>query len=238
MSSSGMNSSETPTLVLLPGMDGTGELFEPLLSALEGQFNTLVVSYPNDRSLSYAELQSIVLKALPTDSPFVLLGESFSGPIAISLAALQPPQLKGLVLCSTFVRNPRPRLRGLSFLLNILPLHPVPIGLISTLLLGHFSTPALRRSLHRAISLVTPSVMRARLRAVLTVDVAKELACVSVPTLYLRATHDRLVLATASALISQLKPDIRITKLDAPHCALQAAPHNATKSIKAFVSSL
>ena len=33
-------------LVLLPGMDGTGDLFAPLLSALPPALRTIVVRYP------------------------------------------------------------------------------------------------------------------------------------------------------------------------------------------------
>ena len=38
-------------LVLLPGLDGTGLLFRPLVAVLPA-FHTVVVSYPNDKALS------------------------------------------------------------------------------------------------------------------------------------------------------------------------------------------
>ncbi len=96
------------TLVLLPGMDGTGELFAPLVAALNSGFKTVVVRYPPNEVLSYAELESIARASLPTNEPFFILGESFSGPIAVSIAASAPPGLKGLILCASFVRNPQP----------------------------------------------------------------------------------------------------------------------------------
>ncbi|MBX9790721.1 MAG: hypothetical protein K2Y37_17530 [Pirellulales bacterium] len=34
------------TLVLLPGLDGTGSLFADFVSALDGQIETVVVAYP------------------------------------------------------------------------------------------------------------------------------------------------------------------------------------------------
>lgn len=39
------------TLVMLPGMDGSGKLFEPLIGALGNEFTLLVVTYPPDRPL-------------------------------------------------------------------------------------------------------------------------------------------------------------------------------------------
>jgi pimeloyl-ACP methyl ester carboxylesterase len=82
---------------------------------MEREFDTLIITYPPNIPLSYTALESLVRESLPTDRPFVLLGESFSGPIAISLSARQLPQQVGLVLCSTFARNPRPIFSHLSF---------------------------------------------------------------------------------------------------------------------------
>ena len=42
-----------PTLVLLPGMDGTGTLFEPLLQALGQHWPVQVLHYPGDQPLGY-----------------------------------------------------------------------------------------------------------------------------------------------------------------------------------------
>ncbi|WP_415770085.1 alpha/beta fold hydrolase [Pseudomonas sp. LB3P38] len=225
----------TPTLVLLPGMDGTGELFATFASIMEREFDTLIITYPSNTPLNYTALESLVRESLPTDRPFVLLGESFSGPIAISLSARQLPQQVGLVLCSTFARNP---ISHLSFLLGALPFSLAPVGWISKVLLGRFSTRALRAALRQAITQVSPSVMRSRLRSVLTVDVSAKLAQVSVPTIYLRAKHDSVVPGTASALISSMNRDTRIIEIEAPHCLLQVAPEEAAGYIRSFLKTL
>ncbi len=96
----------SPVLVLLPGLDGTGKLFAEFLKALDSSIGTLVVTYPKDVPMNYDQLEALVTAALPTDRPFVLLGESFSGPLAIRIAARRPEFLVGLVLCVTFARNP------------------------------------------------------------------------------------------------------------------------------------
>ncbi len=41
------------TLVLLPGMDGTGCLFADFVSALGSEFETILVRYPSDEPLGY-----------------------------------------------------------------------------------------------------------------------------------------------------------------------------------------
>ncbi|MBV8036510.1 alpha/beta fold hydrolase [Roseateles sp.] len=95
------------TLVLLPGMDGTGMdgtgmLFDPLMEALSGLIPLEVVKYPSATPAGYAEYERFAEASLPAKGPLVLLGESFSGPIAISLAAKHPMRIAGLVLCCAF----------------------------------------------------------------------------------------------------------------------------------------
>ncbi|MES2187296.1 MAG: alpha/beta hydrolase [Pseudomonadota bacterium] len=226
------------SLVLLPGMDGTGVLFAPLIAALGPDYRVVVVTYPTHEPLGYEALLPIARAALPEDGPFILLGESFSGPIAIALAAERPAQLRALVLCCTFVRNPRPWLGGLRTLMGLLSFGPPPVGALSFALLGRFATAALREALARAVASVSPATMRARLRAVINVDVSAQLQQVDVPCLYLRAAHDRLVPAAAARLMASLQPAVRIETIDAPHCLLQVAPNAAASVVSTFIARL
>jgi pimeloyl-ACP methyl ester carboxylesterase len=226
------------TLVLLPGMDGTGALFAPFVTALGNEIPVKVVAYPAGGPLKYPELEAIARAALPTDGPFVLLGESFSGPIAIALAAAHPPGLKGLVLCCTFCRNPRPALALLKSLAGLIPFALAPMRVVSFFLLGRFVTAALRTSLKQALAIVAPSVLRARLRAVLSVDVSAMLADVAVPTLYLRAAHDRLIPQAAASLVTEHCAQANIVTIDAPHLLLQALPVEAARAVANFLRQL
>jgi pimeloyl-ACP methyl ester carboxylesterase len=82
-------------LVLIPGLDGTGDLFAPFVAALAG-VDTQVISYPPDRSMNYAEHEAHVRERLPEHGEYMLLAESFSGPVGIAIAASAPAGLKGL----------------------------------------------------------------------------------------------------------------------------------------------
>ena len=61
--------------------------------------------------MGYDELEVLVRAALPTGQRYFLLGESFSGPLAIRIAANPPAGLAGVILCGTFAKNPLPWLR-------------------------------------------------------------------------------------------------------------------------------
>ena len=228
----------TPSLVLLPGLNGTGDLFAPVLAQLDGRLLSSIVVYPSAEPLDYPAHESIVRAALPTDRPFVLLGESFSGPIAIRIAASAPAGLRGLILCASFVRCPRPSLRVLSPLTSFVSPRARPNWLTDFLLLGSYATPDLRRMLRQSLAGVSDAVMQSRVTSILNVDVSQDAREVRVPTLYLRGRFDRLVPARCATAIARLVPSYRILDINAPHALLQAAPAIATGAIEAFVASV
>ena len=220
-------------LVLLPGLDGTGELFASFIDALGG-FATQVVAYPTDRAMTYAEHESFVRGKLPADEDFVLLAESFSGPIGISIAAAAPPRLKGLILCGTFASNPLPVFGPFAKLVGAVPAFRVPPALVAPLLYAGRATPGLRRAHAQAMSRVTPATIRARVAAILAVDCRAQLRRIAVPMLYLRARDDRLVPASAGRAIQELRPDCEFIEIDAPHFLLQTEPKSCAAAVLAF----
>jgi len=226
------------TLIILPGMDGTGLLLEPFISALGPDFNVKVVRYPASEALGYSGLEALARSALPEQGPFLILGESFSGPVAVSLAASCPARLKGVILCASFVRNPRPGLAWLKPFIRVLPVASAPMAALSYLLFGTASSSAMRSALTQALALLPASTLKARLRALLEIDVSGKLAALTVPILYLRATHDRAVPRTAAQLVAQLNPQARIVPIEAPHFLLQAAPADASRAVADFARAL
>jgi pimeloyl-[acyl-carrier protein] methyl ester esterase len=226
-------------LILLPGMDGTGLLFQPLLQALGDRYSASVVAYPATEPRSYEELELLILERLPTHENFVIIAESFSGPLALRIAARRPPRLRGIVLCATFVSNP----------LRILPLWLAPAvrpwmfrlspkWLQSRVLLGQRAPAELRSLFARAQAAVSPEVFACRTRAILSVDVARELAGCRYPILYLQGRRDRIVAAHNLRLIRTLNPDVAVGEVDAPHLVLQAAPVDSVRHISAFIAAL
>ena len=219
-------------------MDGTGDLFAPFVDALGPGAAVTVVRYPRDQSLGYDALEAHARAALPTRGPFVLLGESFSGPIAIRLAASQPAGLAGLVLCCTFARNPWPAFSALSPLVGLLPMAHTPMAVLGPALLGRDSSPPLRSALRAAMAQVSSASLRARLRAILSMDASLLLRDTRLPTLDLRGARDRLVPASAARLVRLLRPDAQVVDIDGPHGLLQTRPHEAARAIGAFMHGL
>jgi pimeloyl-ACP methyl ester carboxylesterase len=225
------------TLVLLPGMDGTGLLFADFISALGPEFEARVITYPDDPSLGYNELEEIVRSFLPQDRPFAVLAESFSGPIAISIAASEPPGLFGLVLCCSFARNPRPLFAPAEILLKFFPVKLVPMAVLNKYLLGRWTSTRLRSALRGALAKVSSNTLRARAKAVTTTDVSAKLRQLRIPVLYLRATDDLLVTRTARGHILQTAPHVQVAELEGPHLLLQTSPSPAAATVGNFLRS-
>lgn len=226
------------TLVLLPGMDGTGAMFRDLLGCLPPTLRPVVVSYPPDRPWGYVELVSYVTRALPAGEPYILLAESFSGPVAIRLAAERPPALRGLVLCCTFVRAPVLAARlpqHLLLALGAVARFPV---LASPLLFGRSMRPGLMRALHGCLRSVDPAVLRARLRAVADVDMTRQAHDINVPALYLQAENDWIVAPSAARNLAHCLPHLLLRRIQGPHLLLQARPRQSADMIAEFAASL
>jgi pimeloyl-ACP methyl ester carboxylesterase len=223
-------------LVLLPGMDGTGVLFEPFVAALPPPLRPIVVRYPGDLAADYAGHVEFARAALPRGRPFVLLGESFSGPVAVSLAAERPLGLVGVVLCSTFATNPiRWAPRAARVLVKPLLFRTAPAAARLRMLAGRDATPELDALLRRAHEIVTPAALAARARAVLGVDVRARLRAVERRVLCLHGTRDRVVPRRALTELVRTAPDARARLVDAPHLLLQVAPEDCAESVAAFV---
>ncbi len=224
-----------PSLVLLPGMDGTGDMFRPLLDAFVGTLSAAVVSYPPSEPLRYAELAALVRDSLPTNRPYVLLGESFSGPIAVTLAAERPHGLIGLILCASFVSNPIPWVRPLRMLLGFLPIQAALRTLGPSRLFGRSETPELRRLFFEAAKQVSTPVLRTRIREALDVDVSPLLGSVDVPMVYIQATEDRLLTQGVADHFLRAAPKAKLVRIASPHGVLQCVPHEAARVIAEFL---
>jgi len=220
------------SLVLLPGLDGTGELFASFVEALQG-IDVQVVRYP-DRAMDYAAHEDFARRAVPRDQDYVLLAESFSGPVGINIAASRPARLRGLVLCASFASNPLPVFGPLSKLMGVLPGARVPPALTAPWLYAGRATPDLRRAHAAAISKVSPRTLNARVAALLAVDRRAELRRIDVPVLYLRAKQDRLVGERCWRDIHAARPQTELAEFEAPHFLLQTEPAACAARVKEF----
>jgi pimeloyl-ACP methyl ester carboxylesterase len=218
---------------LLPGLDGTGTLFSPFVSAAPKWANPIVLPYENEQSRNYEELALSVTKLIDTKKPHMLLGESFSGPVAILAAVKSTENLSALILSASFVMNPRPLLSLLApdrLLPSMVRIKPSRF-LIKHFLAGSGSSSELLKAVFSTVSSVAPQTIISRFRLVQEVNVSEEFSSLEIPVLYLRARDDRIVPSASSKLIKSLNPGVVVKDLDGPHLLLQNRPREAWKII-------
>jgi sigma-B regulation protein RsbQ len=223
--------------VLLPGMDGTGDLFKPLLKQLPRAINPQVISYPLDKPLGYAGLINYVRSQLPRDEEFVLLGESFSGPIALALASGKLERMRALILVCTFQNHPRPLFAAFSLLAHVAFRLPPPKFAIQLLLTNGAPDLAVAAEVQSAIGQVKPKVLSARLSALAALPLEITQMPTNLPCLYLLATHDRLVPRSCYDDIRRHIPQTNLACIDGPHCLLQVKPDACADAITQFLKT-
>ncbi len=228
-----------PLLVLMPGMDGTGELFADFTSALPDTITTQIVRYPRNTILSSSQLEELASSTFPS-TPFFLLAESFSTPIAIRCAGRNSLNLKGIILCAGFVTPPvRGWKRSLALLARRLAFRlPLPKSVASRLLIGPNAPPMLLQSVRNVITSVKPTVLASRLEAALTCDVRTELGRYEGPILYLQARGDRLIAKRHAREIKQFRPQTVIEVISGPHLLLQREPQQAANAVARFIQQI
>jgi pimeloyl-ACP methyl ester carboxylesterase len=230
-----ITTSSPPTLILLPGLDGTGKLFSGFVRALGSDIDAQIISYPVDQPLGYAELETLVRAALPADRRFVVLGESFSGPIAIQIGANPPAGLAGVILCATFAKNPFPLFGWVQPLAAWFPVKSLPRWLRAPLMWGSSAAERAPAQLNRAMAAVSADVIRHRIAALLAVDASAALSRVRSPILVLQARHDLVIPRSATQWILETAPHAQLVEVDGPHLLLQTRAEECAAATIRFV---
>lgn len=227
-----------PELILLPGLDGTGRLFAPLVKALaQCGVSARAIGYPTHDALDYVELERRVRAELPESSAFVLLAESFSGPIALRIGAAPPANLKGLVLSTTFASRPTFLLGPLSGGVRWARLRP-PGFLLDWFLLGRWSNETLRSELAAALADVPVSVLSRRAFEALQVDAVEASTSQKRPAMILWAKQDRLLSANARRQLANALQTAQTRVVAGPHLLLQTQPRLCAGLIAEFMQTL
>lgn len=227
---------KSPTLVLLPGLDGSAVLFGPLRRAL-GELDVRVVEYA-PQECDYAGLLARVRAVCAGLGEHVVLGWSFSGPLAIALAARPLPGLRGVILAATFARSPWPCGRALALGVHPWLMRLAPLGSWALGTASGDTGRALRRDKQLAWGNLPPATLAARVRSVLRVDVRAELRACAVPALALVSSRDLVVPGWNARAMRRELPGIAVTKLSGGHLALYTAATSAAATIGGFIGKL
>lgn len=219
------------TAVLLPGLDGIGDLFAPFVAAAPPEIHPIVVSYPtNEASIDVLEHQ--VRDTLTTDC--IVIAESFSGPIGVRVAS--DARVRALILCNSFIRSPLPRALRLFAITPIFAI-PMPRLTVRRRLVGHSAAPELVALVQASLRRVPPHVLAQRMRRVFDTDERKAVRDLSKPVLYLRGGDDNVFSESSWKELHAIRPDAEIARIRGPHLLLQVSPAECWQAILRFMET-
>jgi pimeloyl-ACP methyl ester carboxylesterase len=187
------------TVVLVPGMDGTGLLFYRQVPLLARSYRVVTYALRDAAAtmdVLVADLARVIDTVAPRERRAIIVGESFGGALALSFALARPELVSRLVVLNSFPYfAPQLRLR-----LAALGLRAVPwgaMGLVRRLTAFRLhSRHTHREEIHRFMQL-TARASRAgymnRLKLLRDYDVRHRLHELHRPTLFLAADRDHLV---------------------------------------------
>jgi pimeloyl-[acyl-carrier protein] methyl ester esterase len=223
------------TVVLMPGIDGTGIFFEPLIHALPPDLPFSVITYPPNVILSLEEHARFAEQHMPPGN-VVIVAESFSGLVGLELLRRHPDNVKGAVFSAAFAEPLHEKLiHGLSVIPALeLLIKKVPVSLLDHFLFGPFSRTDLKALLARGIREIDVKCLKQRAQLVAAGYPYLE-ETFSTPCLYLGAARDRIVPHTASSWFAAHFEEFEHAVFDAPHCLLQTRPDECAAMIADFI---
>lgn len=220
---------ETVTTLVLPGLDGTDLLLDRFRQLAPPTYDVTVLALPDDPAAGYSELCDHFRKTVASAGQCVLIGESFSGPLAVLLAQRHPGLVVHLVLVATFVVSPVP------FVARWIPWSlffrlPLPSFAARRFMLGPFDD-GLVNLLQTAVGTVSPRTLARRMRSVIEVDVSDQFRQLTCPVTCICPTNDALVPDRSVTTILELREDVILKRIEGPHLILQTRPEQAWKHV-------
>jgi pimeloyl-ACP methyl ester carboxylesterase len=186
-------------LVLVPGMDGTGQLFYRQVPSLSQSFRTATYALRNDaRTMDVLvdDLGRVIDSVAPDTRRAVVIGESFGGALAMTFALARPGQVTALVVLNSFPHfAPQFRLRLARYGLALLPWGAMSLIRRATAFRLH-SAHTHREEIRRFMELTAAASRDGylnRLQLLMSYDIRDRLHELQPPVLFLAAEQDHLV---------------------------------------------
>ena len=190
--------SGTP-LVLVPGLDGTGQLFHRQSWLLARSHRVATYALRDTASTMGALIQdlgAVVDEVAGPSRQAVVIGESFGGALSLSFALAHPERVQALVIINSFpFFAPQWRLRLAIQGLRVVPWGAMPLARRLTAFRLH-SKHTHHHEVKKFLALTracTKEGYLGRLRLLTRYDVRGRLDAVTPPTLFLAAERDHLV---------------------------------------------
>jgi pimeloyl-ACP methyl ester carboxylesterase len=188
-----------PLALLIPGLDGTGEMFYRQIAALSPCHRVLAWKFRDRSSFDFHDLVEELGEGTAGEEPgsILVVGESFGGTVAIHYVLAYPERVSCLALINTFpYYRPRRRIllgRRLVPFLRVKGLKNIKDFIVDRVLAREGVPEEDRETYRRIVQLVNLGAYQRRLELVQQVDLRPRLHEIAVPTLLFASGLDKIV---------------------------------------------
>lgn len=219
-------------LILLPGLDGTRRLFKPFIDALNCKSDLSIIELPSGENQSYDFITQCVREKLPPNEPFILLAESFSGPIAYRLLQDEVKNIITVIFVATFLKRPTFLIKLAAKLVAGFMLKRTFVStlVVKALMTGFDSTQETLQMFWDTAEQVGIRTLKLRLEAISTLP--RPTQRISRPCYYIQAENDFLVPRNNFLEFKKHFENIKLYRINGPHLLLQTRANECARVIE------
>ncbi len=238
-----MNANQTNKIFILPGLDGTGKLFDGVKNELErGGRKILIASYPSvmwEKPDYINYLTQFIKSNTEPGEQFALLAESFSGLFVPTLYKSFKSQISHLIFSASFVKNPVLLPSALKVINKALKISKLPTMATQLAMLGANPTPELVTLYNSIMKDLNDDVLKSRIDLCLGIDnkdiIYNSFTNIETPILYLQSRFDTVILPYCLKDLEKINPHTQSKVFNTAHMVLQSSPVLASETINNFL---
>jgi len=235
---------KAPSLLLIHGAGGSGEIWKDQVGFFEGRHSLFRLDLPGhggsapggeDRISGYGQWVRLSCEKLFKKDPFVLMGHSMGGAIVLELALDPPPGLSGLVLVGTGAK-----LAVTRAIFQMLSENPEAFfQSIDQFAFSPAAPPGLRERFARVTRQCPPTVIFSDFQACDRFDIRDRLSEIKLPTLVLCGEEDQLTPLKYSGYLHEAIAGSRLVLIPgAGHMVMAEQPHLFNRALLSFLETL
>ncbi len=223
-------------IIFLPGLDGTGLLFDRLIEQFPESWNYNVVSYNSIKAESYLG-QAKEIAARINDKDIFVVAESYSGRVAYELYHLLSERVKGIVFLASFISRPS-QIARLAKFLPVFLLKPNFLTKLILYLFGFNLSGDKGMVIKVFDSLQKSDKLKLRSRLYNIATMPKAARTVECPVTYVRPSTDFLVSSSAVKLLASKSSKFNLVEVNGGHFIAQSNPAECAQIIRNAINHL
>jgi pimeloyl-ACP methyl ester carboxylesterase len=228
-----------PLTVFVHGAGGSSRIWANQQDSLEGLFKTLAIDLPghgfsSGNALSdISDYAKLIANFIPETKPFVIVGHSMGGAIAIELSLTFPNRLLGMVLVCTGAK-----LKVDPDILESLTLGKVPTGMLENLFGDSYRYDKMPNIMDE-MNKVSPQIYQADYSACNKFNRVNDLRSINIPVQIIASEEDKMTPLKFAEFLNQNISDSKLVTIKgAGHMCMIEKPHEVTNAIIDFLKNL